>query len=84
MVQKSRKKGKIEAQFMTGVMFLSGDAGKEEAVKGYAWAHVSMQNGYEGAKEILDYAELSMKDNQVKMAKALSKQCIISKLRQCP
>ena len=82
--KRAAKKGKIEAQFMAGVMFLSGDAGKEEAVKGYAWTHVSMQNGYEGAKEVLDYAELSMKDNQVKMAKALSKQCIISKLRQCP
>ena len=82
--KRAAKKGKIEAQFMTGVMFLSGDAGKEEAVKGYAWAHVSMQNGYEGAKEVLDYAELSMKDNQVKMAKALSKRCIVSKLRQCP
>ena len=35
---------------MTGVMFLSGDAGKEEAVKGYAWAHVSMENGYGGRK----------------------------------
>ena len=82
--KRAAKKGKIEAQFMAGVMFLSGDAGEEEPIKGYAWTHVSMLNGYENAKEILDYAELSMKDNQIKMAKALSKQCIVSKLKQCP
>ena len=69
---------------MTGYMLLSGDTGKEEAVKGYAWTEVSQANGYKGAKEVLDYAELSMKDSQIKMAKALAKQCIISKLKQCP
>ena len=25
---------------MTGYMFLSGDAGQEEAVKGYAWTEI--------------------------------------------
>ena len=52
---------------MTGYMLLSGDAGEEEPVKGYAWT-VSV-NGYEGAKEVLDYASLSMKESQIKMAR---------------
>ena len=81
--KRAAKKGKIEAQFMTGYMFLSGDAGQEEAVKGYAWTEISMQiNGYEGAKEVIDYAELSMKESQIKMAKALAKQCLVSKLKK--
>ena len=43
-----------------------------------------MINGYEGAKEVIDYAELSMKESQIKMAKALAKQCLASKLKNCP
>ena len=82
--KRAAKKGKVEAQFMTGYMFMSGEAGEEQAVKGYAWTKVSFLNGYEGAKEVLDYAELSMKDSQVKMAKALAKQCVVSKLKNCP
>ena len=69
---------------MTGYMFMSGEAGAEEAVKGYAWTEVSFLNGYEGAKEVLDYAELSMKDSQIKMAKALAKQCVVSKIKKLP
>ena len=65
-------------------MFLSGDAGDEQAVKGYAWTEVSRINGYDGAVEVLDYASLSMKDSEVRMAKALAKQCLVSNLRQCP
>ena len=82
--KRAAKKGKIEAQFMTGYMFLSGDAGQEEAVKGYAWTEISMINGYEGAKEVIDYAELSMKESQIKMAKALAKQCLASEFKNCP
>ena len=82
--KRAAKKGKLEAQFMTGYMLLSGDAGEEEPVKGYAWTEVSLVNGYEGAKEVLDYASLSMKESQIKMARALAKQCIVSKLRNCP
>ncbi len=82
--KRAAKKGKIEAQFMTGYMLMSGEAGPEEAVKGYAWTEVSFLNGYEGAKEVLDYAELSMKDSQIKMGKALAKQCLVSKLKNCP
>ena len=54
---------------------------EEQAVKGYAWTEVFLVNGYEGAKEVIDYASLSMKESQIKMAKALAKQCIVSKLK---
>ena len=37
---------------MTGYMFLSGDVGQEEAVKGYAWTEISMMNGYEELKRL--------------------------------
>ena len=81
---KELQKRQNRGAFMTGYMFLSGDAGQEEAVKGYAWTEISMINGYEGAKEVIDYAELSMKESQIKMAKALAKQCLVSKLKNCP
>ena len=47
-------------------------------------ASVIEESSPQVAKEVLDYAELSMKDSQVKMAKALAKQCIVSKLKNCP
>ena len=82
--KRGAKQGLPKSQFMTGFLLLSGDADKPEAIKGYAWTEVSRVNGYSGAQEVLDYASLSMKDNQIKMAKALARQCIISKLKQCP
>ena len=43
---------------------------------------VSLLNGYEGAKEVIDYASLSMKDSQIKMAKALAKQCLVFEIEK--
>ena len=82
--KRAAKQGLPKSQFMTGFLLLSGDIDKAEAVKGYAWTEVSRVNGYNGAQEVLDYASLSMKENQIKMAKALAKQCIASELTQCP
>ena len=83
--KKAAKQGLAKSQFMTGFLLLSGEINDEpEAVKGYAWTEVSRVNGYGGAQEVLDYASLSMKETQIKMAKALAKQCLASKLKQCP
>ena len=41
-----------------------------------------MMNGYEGAKDRLCRTQHERKSNQ--MAKALAKQCLASKLKNCP
>ena len=68
LVRKSAKSGQNRGTIYTGYMFLSKTQGR--SCQGYK-TEISMMNGYEGAKEVIDYAELSIKESQIKWLKHL-------------
>jgi TPR repeat protein len=81
---KSALLGYPAAQLMSGMVYLSGDAGRIEADKAYVWAEVAYTNGVLDASLLRDYASYKISRKQIEQAKAAGQQCIQSAYANCP
>jgi len=81
---KAAKKGNSDAQLMSSVLYLSGEAWRKELVKSFIWAEIALQNGNEEASKIIKKLEKKISKEDRFKASRDALRCIKSKYKNCP
>jgi TPR repeat protein len=64
------KQGQIEAQFILGDMYISGHGVPRSYVNAYAWTSIAYKNGYDQAKQNLQFLNKEMTASELEKAVA--------------
>ena len=64
------KQGQTEAQFILGDMYISGQGVPRSYIKAYAWTSIAYKNGYDKAKQNLQFLNKEMTASDLEKAVA--------------